>query len=76
MPRQSRTTAPPSWDDATDDTLYTVRDFDQTPLARLRPRARYWLLTSGALPVIVVGRRRYVRCGAIRAFLVSAEHKK
>lgn len=63
------------WDDASDDELYSLSDLDRTPLAILRRRARYALVNTGMLPVIVVGKRRYVRRGAIREYLRANERR-
>jgi len=65
---------PASWDHDSDDTLYSVTEFDRTPLARLCRGARYRLIASGALPSVRIGRHVFVRRGAIRAFLGAPEH--
>lgn len=64
-----------TWETAHDDDLFAVADLDRTPLAVLRRRARYQLIKTGALPVVVVGRRRYVRRGAIRDFVRAQEQR-
>ena len=66
---------PSSWEHDSDDTLYSVTEFDRTPLARLCRGARYRLIASGALPTVRVGRHIFVRRGAIRAFMAAAEQR-
>jgi hypothetical protein len=62
-----------TWSTDSDDTLYSVRDLDRTPLGRLSRRTRYRLVSSGELPALTINGRHYVSKSAVIELLRRRE---
>jgi hypothetical protein len=60
------------WDELPDDTLFSIRGLDRTPLAAVPRRSRYALIRSGRLPCVLIGARLYVTAGAIRTLVARS----